>query len=245
MDVAKEKRAIQYLKAFQPETEPYWLCYSGGKDSDVILTLADLAGINYEAHHNLTTVDAPETVRYVKSKPNVIIDLPKKSMWQLIVEHRTPPTRLMRYCCEELKEKANKNRFKITGVRAAESRKRAENGGVVKFIGKEKTLLRIADEMGATVEQTKKGGIVLNMDNDENRRFVERCYRTSTSLLNPIIDWTDDDVLEFLAHYGVELNPLYEAVIKDGKYCLCGKHRVGCIGCPMAQGKEMKGAVEI
>ena len=36
MDKAKEQRAIQYLKAFEPETEPYYLCYSGGKDSDVI-----------------------------------------------------------------------------------------------------------------------------------------------------------------------------------------------------------------
>jgi phosphoadenosine phosphosulfate reductase len=213
VDIAKEKRAIQYLKAFQPETEPYYLCYSGGKDSDTILALADLAGVKFEVHHNLTTVDAPETVRFVKSKSNVIIDYPHTSMWKLIAENRMPPTRLVRYCCEKLKERGNNDRFKITGVRAAESRNRAEYGGVVKFIGKEKTLTKIADEMGATVEQTKKGGVVLNMDNDENRRFVERCYRTSTSLLNPIIDWTDDNVLEFLAHYGVELNPLYEAVI--------------------------------
>ena len=32
MSIAKkEKRAIEYLKAFEPKDEPYYLCYSGGK----------------------------------------------------------------------------------------------------------------------------------------------------------------------------------------------------------------------
>lgn len=77
MNLAEEERiAIERLKSFEPETEPYYLCYSGGKDSDVIRILAQLAGVRHEIHHNLTSVDAPETVRYVKSIPNVIIDIP-------------------------------------------------------------------------------------------------------------------------------------------------------------------------
>ena len=58
----KVKVAIERLKAFEPETEPYYLCYSGGKDSDCIRILAELADVNHEIHHNLTTVDAPETM---------------------------------------------------------------------------------------------------------------------------------------------------------------------------------------
>jgi phosphoadenosine phosphosulfate reductase len=57
MNIEKEKRAIQYLKTFEPQDEPYYLRYSGGKDSDVIKILAQLAGVKYEAVHNLTTVD--------------------------------------------------------------------------------------------------------------------------------------------------------------------------------------------
>ena len=82
MNKEKETRAIQYLRSFEPEDEPYYLCYSGGKDSDVIRILASLAGVKHEIHHNLTTVDAPETVRYIKS------------MWQLIVKKLMPPTAL-------------------------------------------------------------------------------------------------------------------------------------------------------
>lgn len=71
----KERIAIERLKAFEPD-EPYYLCYSGGKDSDVIRILAQLANVKHELHHNLTSVDAPETVRYVKSIPDMHIDIP-------------------------------------------------------------------------------------------------------------------------------------------------------------------------
>lgn len=72
--IEKEKQAIERLRAFAPKTEPYYLCYSGGKDSDAIRILAKLADVPHEIHHNLTTVDAPETVQYIKSIPEVIID---------------------------------------------------------------------------------------------------------------------------------------------------------------------------
>lgn len=116
---AKEQKAIEALKMFEPEDEPYYLCYSGGKDSDVIRILAELAGVKHEIHHNLTTVDAPETIQYVKSIPNVIIDKAQfadgthKTMWNLIPRKGIPPTRLMRYCCSELKEGGGKSRPKL------------------------------------------------------------------------------------------------------------------------------------
>ena len=98
-----ERRAIEVLKSFEPEDEPYYLCYSGGKDSDCIRILADLAGVKHDIVNNHTTVDAPETVQYIRSIPNVHIDMPEYTMWDLIVKKKIPPTRLMRYCCEELK----------------------------------------------------------------------------------------------------------------------------------------------
>ena len=143
----KEKRAIGYLKAFEPKDEPYYLCYSGGKDSDCIRILAELAGVKADIKHNLTTVDAPETVHYVQQtigREN--IEHPELTMWQLIVKKKIPPTRLARYCCAELKEKGGKGRVKITGVRWAESKNRRDNGGVVKILGKEKTMEKLATE---------------------------------------------------------------------------------------------------
>lgn len=221
MNIEKEKRAIEYLKSFEPETEPYYLCYSGGKDSDCIRILASLAGVKHDIVNNHTTVDAPETVRYIRSIPNIQIEYPKKTMWQLIEDKGMPPTRLVRYCCSELKEHGGKGRVKVTGVRWAESPKRAENAGVVKVIGKPKTVERIAEEMGLDGRKNLQGGYVLNDDNDSSRRFVEMCYRTTSTMVNPVVDWSDEDVWEFLRHYGCQSNPLYQ----------CGYKRIGCIGC--------------
>lgn len=219
-----EKKSVEILKSFEPETEPYYLCYSGGKDSDVIRILADLAGVNHDIVHNHTTVDMPETVRYVRSIPNVIIDYPDKSMWQLIVDKGMPPTRLVRYCCSELKERGGKGRVKITGVRWAESRNRQSNADVVTIIGKPKTTQKFADNIGADYQVNKRQGLILNDDNDESRRMVEHCYRTTSTMINPIVNWFDDDVWEFLKYYGCQSNPLYQ----------CGFKRIGCIGCPVA-----------
>lgn len=156
--------AIERIKMFEPKDEPYYLCYSGGKDSDVIRILAELAGVKYEIHHNLTTVDAPETIAYIKSIPNVIIDKARyadgthKTMWNLIPKKLLPPTRLMRYCCAELKEVGGAGKMKITGVRWAESQNRKNNADVIKIVGKPKSTMKMLDENGIEYKMSEKGG---------------------------------------------------------------------------------------
>lgn len=232
----KENIAIQRLKAFEPETEPYYLCYSGGKDSDCIRILAASANVKHDIVHNLTTVDAPETIRYVQSIPGAVINKARDkngdhiTMWNLIVKNHMPPTRIVRYCCGELKEQGGKGRVKIIGVRWEESGRREESSDLVKIIGKPKTVQKYAENIGADYSVTKQGGLIMNDDNDESRRMVEHCYKTTSTMINPIIDWTEDDVWEFLHYYGCESNPLYQ----------CGRKRIGCIGCPMRGKKGMK-----
>lgn len=227
--IQKEKIAIDRLKAFEP-SDGYYIAYSGGKDSDCIRILAQLAEVKHDLVHNLTSVDAPETVRYIKSQPDVKINTPRNSdgsritMWNLIVKKGTPPMRLSRYCCADLKESGGAGRITVTGVRWAESANRKEHADVVQLRGKPKSTQKLADEMGAEYRVTRQGALVMNDDNDVNRRMVEHCYRTRKTMVNPIVDWTDEDVWEFLRHYGCKSNPLYE----------CGFKRIGCIGCPMA-----------
>lgn len=216
-----EKMAINTLKAFEPD-DGYILAYSGGKDSDVILALADIANVKYKAVHNLTTVDAPETINYIKSK-GIEFNFPEMSMWRLIEKKMMPPTRIARYCCMFFKENNNLGKLIITGVRKAESNNRKINGGVVKIIGKPKGTQKIADKNDTKYFISNQGGLILNDDNDNSRRTVERCYRTRKTLVNPIVDWSDEQLFEFIKGYGMKLNPLYS----------CGFNRIGCIGCPL------------
>lgn len=66
-----EQKAFERLRLGAETSErlynaPLIICYSGGKDSDVLLQLALNSGINFEVLHNHTTVDAPETVYHIR-----------------------------------------------------------------------------------------------------------------------------------------------------------------------------------
>lgn len=113
--------------------KPVVITYSGGKDSDVILRLAEeCLGTDFEVINSHTTVDLPPTVYHIQDvfkrlaekgiKAGYTNRFPvKKTMWELIVERQTMPTRVLRMCCRVLKETGTKNRIAVLGVRAAES----------------------------------------------------------------------------------------------------------------------------
>lgn len=177
--------AIERLKTFEPP-EGYYLAFSGGKDSIVILDIAKRAKVKFDAHYNYTTVDPPEVFYFVKSFPEVEIHHPAQTMWQLIVK-KMPPLRHRRWCCEKLKEGGGSGRTVITGVRRAESTRRSK------------------------------------------RKMVESCYKDNTKkYVNPIIDWEDADVWEYIKSRNLRYCSLYDEGFK----------RIGCVLCPMTRDVE-------
>lgn len=162
-----EKYAIEILQMFC--TGGCVIGDSGGKDSSVLKHLALKAreqyGLQFMIRHNHTTVDAPETVYFVREEKKKFeqmgipyeISRPKETMWELIVRHGTPPTRKIRYCCEELKENTGIGEKLVTGVRKAESVNREKNQGIVTFTKPKKDLLA-KTENSANFIQTTKGG---------------------------------------------------------------------------------------
>lgn len=116
---------IVRLKQFEPP-EGYYLAFSGGKDSIVILKIAQLAGVKFDAHYSLTTIDPPELVQFIRRHyPDVHWERPVKPLLSQIVKHGFP-IRQSRWCCEYYKENGGSGRFLITGIRAAESHNRGK-----------------------------------------------------------------------------------------------------------------------
>jgi phosphoadenosine phosphosulfate reductase len=117
--------SIDFLKEHEPK-EGYYVAFSGGKDSIVTLDLVRRSGCKHDAHMNLTSVDPPELLKFVREHyPDIDYIKPRKSMHNLIVLKGFPPTRQIRYCCGYLKEQAGKGRFIVTGVRREESSTRS------------------------------------------------------------------------------------------------------------------------
>jgi phosphoadenosine phosphosulfate reductase len=111
---------------FEPK-EGYYLAFSGGKDSQCVYHLMKMAGVKFDPHFNLTTVDPPELIYFMrKNYTDVEVHKPEFTMWQLIIQKLMPPTRLARYCCKELKEKGGAGRMVATGIRCEESYKRSK-----------------------------------------------------------------------------------------------------------------------
>lgn len=229
-EVDKVQIAIDRLKAFEP-SEGYYLAFSGGKDSQCIYHLAKQAGVKFDAHYTITSVDPPELIRFIKKHyPDVSRDYPRDSsgkvltMWNLIPKIGIPPTRQQRYCCARLKEQNGIGRVTITGVRWAESVRRKKLHGVANVQTKSKKIIAEALKNNPAAKLNDRGGVIMNDDNDESRRTVENCYRTRKVLVNPIIDWEEEDVWEYLN----EVVKVPHCELYDKGY-----ERIGCIGCPM------------
>ena len=63
----KVDRAVRLLQTVaKGYDKPIEVAYSGGKDSDVILELARMAGIKHQAIYHNTTIDPPGTIAHVR-----------------------------------------------------------------------------------------------------------------------------------------------------------------------------------
>jgi len=120
----KIEMAVEIIR--QNATEPYFVCDSGGKDSNVVVDLImNQAKVPADYHYNVSPIDPPQVYKFLKEfHPFTQWDLHAKDFWQK-VDKKGLPTRTRRWCCEIIKEGGGSGRIVVTGVRWAESSKRA------------------------------------------------------------------------------------------------------------------------
>lgn len=212
----------------------YYLAFSGGKDSQALYHIAELAGVKFDAHMNFTSVDPPEVIRFVKKQyPEVDFIKPKKSIYQLAVEKQILPTMMVRWCCAEYKEMSGAGRVTLIGIRHQESSRRAKRNEVEisnrKYSGTLEGLDEYRNELKAkrARRKSKKDGV--NITNADQEQTLGCISGKESLLISPIIHWTEQDVWEFLNKVmEVPHCSLYDE----------GWHRIGCIGCPMSSAKQ-------
>ena len=185
--------AIKLLQSIPTDDGPIELSYSAGKDSDVILELAKMAGIPYRAIYKATTIDPPKTIAHARGMGAEVIR-PKKTFFQLVSEHGYP-SRYARFCCSFLKEYKVCDRA-IQGIRRSESRNRAERY-------KEPEMCRVYSA------------------------------KEKVKVYLPILEWTDQDVEEFIKERNIKCHPLY---YRGGQFDVT--KRLGCVGCPLQSRKK-------
>ena len=202
--------AIQTIQRAEPLALKYQdygfhLAFSGGKDSQVIYELAKMAGVKFRPVMQVTTLDPPELMKFVrKNYPDVIMERPKINFYKLIVKKSGLPTMKRRYCCQYLKEQAGGNTVTILGIRKSESNKRAKRNE-----------LEISG---------KKYSNTLDQFNIDNKDQILCINGKDKILLSPIINWTNADVWSFIRNHNLQYCKLYDK----------GYHRIGCMFCPMA-----------
>lgn len=206
------KRGEDTALALNP-TDGYYLAFSGGKDSQVLYSLAQLSGVKFKAYYSVTSIDPPDNVYFIREHyPDVKFVHHKENFFKL-VEKKGLPTIRTRYCCERLKENLGAGNVVLTGVRAEESKRRSSYAAIEIFS-------RRKEHIGKPRERT--------FEQIERQEF--QCIKGKDKLMvRPILNWTEAEVWEYIQRYKLPVNPCYAKV-----------GRVGCMFCPFSNRERME-----
>lgn len=180
-----------------------------GKTLRSSITLPYRGGVKFKAHMNLTSVDPPEVIRFVKKNyPDVELIKPRMSIYDMAKKKGCLPTRLVRWCCEEFKERSGVGKVTLIGIRKSESTSRKKRNEI---------------ETG-----DRKFSGTFDQWSEHQEKMVTCVGGKDKILVSPILYWTEKDVWDYLKRMHIPYCELYDK----------GYKRIGCIMCPMSNYKQ-------
>lgn len=205
------KEGEKLALALNPQ-DGYYVAFSGGKDSQVMLDLVRLSGVKFRAYYSVTGIDPPENYYFIRRHyPDVELIHPKRKYLRLLEDYGLP-TINRRYCCNRIKEGLGAGNVVLTGVRAAESKKRASYASIEIYSRRKehegRPRERKIDELLANEHQCIKG--------------------KDRVMMRPVLNWTDEEIWQYIKDRHLPINPCYESV-----------GRVGCMFCPFSSVQQM------
>lgn len=207
--IALLRKAEALALRFDPD-DGFFLAFSGGKDSQALLHLAQMANVKFKAYMNFTSVDPGEVVRFVKRQyPDVVRVPPRISIYDMAKKKGILPTAKARWCCAEYKEIGGVGKVTLVGLRREESIRRSKRNEITSSNFK----------ISETFDQFSK-----------HEEEMVACVRGRDKIIiSPILHWTERNVWEFLN----EVVKVPHCELYDQGYT-----RIGCILCPMASYKK-------
>lgn len=212
------RRAEKLALALNPQ-DGFFVGFSGGKDSQVLLELVKMSGVKYKAYYSVTTNDPPENVYYIRNNyPEVQFIHPKENFFKL-VEKNGLPLRITRFCCEQLKEQGGVGNVVLTGVRAEESKKRAKYNDV--------EIKSKRREHAENTQRTRREHAENTLSRIEENEH--KCIKGKDKIMvYPLLHWKTSQIWQFIRDFDLPINPCYNSV-----------GRVGCMFCPYAKRKQI------
>lgn len=191
----------------------YFVGFSGGKDSQVLMELVKRAGVRYRAYYSVTTNDPPDNVYFIRHHyPNVVFLHHHPNLYAQIAK-KGLPTIFHRWCCEIYKEKAGAGNVVLTGIRREESKKRAKYPQI-----------DVRSDRKEHKNRTTPYSI------EEFEEAEHQCIKGKDKIMiYPLLEWTATDIWVFIAQNHLPINPCYET-----------SGRVGCMFCPYVSKEQIE-----
>lgn len=198
--------------ALNPQ-DGYFVGFSGGKDSQVLLDLVKRAGVKYKAFYSVTTNDPPENVYFIRQHyPDVAFIHRHPNLYTQIAKNGLP-TIFHRWCCKIYKEKAGVGNVVLTGIRREESKKRAKYPQI---------------DVRSNRKEHKNRTTPYSIEKFEENEH--QCIKGKDKIMiYPLLEWTTTDIWVFIAKNRLPINPCYEM-----------SGRVGCMFCPYASKEQIE-----
>lgn len=232
-----------------------YVAFSGGKDSTVLLHIVRSLYPNIEGVFANTGNEFPEIVQFVRKQENIKWVKPRKSFAKVLKEEGYPiiskkTSRMIRDCQNPTERNARSRKLYLSDYALdKDGNLTTIKNNSFKIAHKHRYLIdapfKISEKccnylkkypMQDYEKQSGKKPIIGTQASESKMResayLQTGCNNFKGGKCQPLGFWTEQDVLEYIYKFNLEIASVYgQVVLEDGKYRTTGESRTGCVAC--------------